>query len=350
MPCWRSLLGVVQGMDDPRTPSTAASFEPSRTNIRLLGRVLGDVIRAEDGQGTFDQIEGLRQASVRVHKEAAGAGATMAEQVGQLSLRDAVRFAHSFACFLQLNNIAEDQIQRAQGAGADQTPNSLKSAIQALAQEGTGLDRVLALIDSALMAPVITAHPSEVRRKSILDRQQAISGILDGLDRAQNQTERARLEHELARQVTLFWRTRQLRGVRLGIDDEINNAVSYFERSFLPELPKLYAHWLEVLGEPDRLPSFLRVGSWVGGDRDGNPNVTEAVVRQAMTAQSRAVLSAYLDAIHGLGAELSISSTLAAVSPALKSLADATPDRSVQRADEPYRLALSTIYARLAAT
>jgi phosphoenolpyruvate carboxylase len=134
------------------------------------------------------------------------------------------------------------------------------------------------------------------------------------------------------------------------VKDEIENAVSYFERSFLPELPRLYAHWVEVLGSPAGLTSFLRVGSWVGGDRDGNPFVTAEVMREAMRWQSRAALRAYLDAIHALGAELSVSARLAEVTPELQALADGAQDPSRQRADEPYRQALTGVYARLAAT
>ncbi|WP_309093001.1 phosphoenolpyruvate carboxylase, partial [Phenylobacterium sp.] len=145
------------------------------------------------------------------------------------------------------------------------------------------------------------------------------------------------------------WRTRLLRQVKIAVSDEIENAVSYFERSFLAALPRLYAHWREVLGE-DSLNSFLRVGSWVGGDRDGNPFVTAAVMRQALARQSRAALRLYLDRVHALGAELSISAGLAGVTPELQALADAAHDPSPHRADEPYRRALTGIYARLAAT
>ncbi|MDP3745812.1 MAG: phosphoenolpyruvate carboxylase [Phenylobacterium sp.] len=322
-----------------------------RANVRFLGRILGDVIRAEDGEAVFSQIEEIRQASVGFHREGTEAAAKlMADRLGGLSPPDTVRFAHSFACFLQITNIAEDQIQRRRGRGGDTRSDTLAGALRVLKAQGVGVDEVMALLEGALVAPVITAHPSEVRRKSILDRQGAIADDLDAYDQAHADTDRARLERDLMRQVAIFWRTRLLRNVKLGVGDEIENAVSYFERSFLPELPRLYAHWLEVLGEPDRLPSFLRVGSWVGGDRDGNPNVTEAVMRQAMARQSRAALRMYLDRIHELGAELSISASLAGVTPELQALADASPDPSPHRADEPYRRALTNIYARLAAT
>ncbi|MFL5296520.1 MAG: phosphoenolpyruvate carboxylase [Phenylobacterium sp.] len=322
-----------------------------RATVRFLGRVLGDVIRAEDGEAVFEQIEDIRQASVAFHREGTPKAArTMAQKLEGLSLPETVRFAHSFACFLQITNLAEDQIQRRRGRGGDARSDTLAGAIRALKAEGVGLDEVIALLRGALVAPVITAHPSEVRRKSVLDRVSAIADELDGYDRAAGDVERAAIERELMRQVSIFWRTRLLRSVKLGVGDEVENAVSYFERSFLPELPRLYAHWLEVLGEPEDLPSFLRVGSWVGGDRDGNPYVTDEVMHAAMARQARAVLRAYLDDVHQLGAELSLSGALVRVSPELQALADAAHDASPHRADEPYRQALTGIYARLAAT
>jgi phosphoenolpyruvate carboxylase len=137
--------------------------------------------------------------------------------------------------------------------------------------------------------------------------------------------------------------------VKPDVGDEIENAVSFFERSFLKALPTLYAHWREVLADDDP-PSFLRVGSWVGGDRDGNPYVTADVMRQALRRQAKAALGLYLERVHALGAELSISARLTGVTPELQALADASPDRSPHRLEEPYRRALVAIYARLAAT
>jgi len=324
--------------------------EMLKTSVRLLGRVLGEVIRAEDGEAVFRQIEAIRQTSVRVHRARAANGAELvAERMAGLSLPEAVRFAHSFACFLQIANIAEDQILRRHRRAGAARHDTLAGALRALAAEGTGVGAVLALLEGALLAPVITAHPSEVRRKSILDRQRAIAENLEALAQAESDADRRAVEQALARQVAIFWRTRLLRRVKLGVEDEIDNAVFYLEHSFLRELPRLYAHWGEVLGQPQRLPSFLRVGSWVGGDRDGNPNVTGAVMRRAMARQARAALGAYLEQIHALGAELSISASLADASPELLALAEVSPDRSPHRADEPYRRALSGIYARLAA-
>jgi phosphoenolpyruvate carboxylase len=329
---------------------TQALPDQLRTTVRFLGRVLGDVIRAEDGEAVFSQIEEIRRASVAFHREGTDKAAKlMADRLEGLSLPETVRFAHSFACFLQITNIAEDQIQRRRGRAGDARGDTLAGSIRALKADGVGVDQVVELLRVALIAPVITAHPSEVRRKSVLDRVSAIADQLDAIDHARTEADRAAIERGLMRQVSIFWRTRQLRPVKPGVKDEIENAVSYFERSFLPELPRLYAHWLEVLGEPKTLTSFLRVGSWVGGDRDGNPFVTAEVMREAMRKQSRAALRVYLERIHELGAELSMSARLASVTPELQALAETAHDVSVQRADEPYRQALTGIYSRLAA-
>ena len=323
--------------------------DQSRSTVRFLGRVLGDVIRAQDGEAVFDQIEAIRKASVDFHRrEAGGGGIGVEDQLTALSLEETVRFAHSFACFLQITNLAEDQIQHHRALSGDDQADSLAGAIRTLDAEGVGRGEVKALLARARIAPVITAHPSEVRRKSVLDRQGAITDALERYAAAASDAERAAIERELFREVSIFWRTRLLRTTKIGVTDEIENAVSYFERSFLTALPALYARWDEVLGE--RPPSFLRIDSWVGGDRDGNPFVTAPVMRRAMARQSGTALRRYLEDVHALGAELSISSGLAEVTPELRALAEASGDSSPHRADEPYRRALTGIYARLAVT
>ena len=322
-----------------------------RATVRFMGRVLGDVIRAQDGEAVFNQIEDIRRASVAFHRDGTPEAArAMAERLEGLSLADTVRFVHSFACFLQITNISEDQINRRRGRSGDARPDTLAGANRALCAEGVDPDAVAELLRGGLIAPVITAHPSEVRRKSVLDRQAAIADLLDAFDAARTDAERKSIERELLRQVSIFWRTRLLRSVKPDVGDEIENAVSFFERSFLAALPALYAHWRDVLDGEGELASFLRVGSWVGGDRDGNPYVTAEVLRRAVARQAKAALGLYLDSVHAIGAELSISERLAEVTPELHELAEASPDRSPHRAEEPYRRALTGVYARLAAT
>jgi phosphoenolpyruvate carboxylase len=320
-----------------------------RTTVRYLGRVLGDVIRAQDGEAVFDQIEAIRQASVAFHRDGTPRAAQeVVSRLEGLSLAETVRFVHSFACFLQITNIAEDQVQRRRGRAGDARPDTLAGALRTLNAEGVAPETVLALLDTGLIAPVLTAHPTEVRRKSVLDRQFDIAAGLDALDRARTDAERAAIERELVRQVSIVWRTRLLRGVKPEVVDEIENAVSFFERSFLDAIPELYAHWADVL--PGEVACFLRAGSWVGGDRDGNPYVTAEVLRMALRRQAKAVLGMYLRKVHALGAELSISSRLAKATPALMALAEASGDTSPHRAEEPYRRALIGVYDRMAAT
>ncbi len=315
----------------------------------MLGAVLGDAIREEDGEEVFRQIEGIRQASVAFHRDpSAEAAALLSRQLQDLSVAETIRFVHSVACFLQITNIAEDHLQRRRGRSGDSRPDSLAGAIRTLEDDGIEPSAVVSLLSEGLIVPVLTAHPSEVRRKSVLDRQAAIARDLDALDGPE--ASRGDAQSDLRRQVSILWRTRLLRNVRVAVDDEIDNALSYLEHSFLPALPGLYAEWEAILGQPGTLPSFLRVGSWIGGDRDGNPGVDGATLRRALARQSGAALQLYLDSIHALGAELSQSSRLTDVTPDLQSLADRSGDVSPQRADEPYRRALTGLYARVAAT
>ncbi|HOY76278.1 MAG TPA: phosphoenolpyruvate carboxylase [Hyphomonadaceae bacterium] len=322
-----------------------------RAIVRMLGAVLGDVIREQDGEDVFRQIEAIRQASVAYHRENSdNTAAALSDNLNRLGAAEVVRFVHSFAAFLQITNLAEDHVQRRRSRTGDARSDTLAGAIRALEDQGVTRDAVLELLANGLIAPVLTAHPSEARRKSVLDRQNAIAADLEMLDRAANDAERAQVGVDLRRQVSILWRTRLLRNVRIAVDDEIENAVSFLEQSFLPAVPKLYAHWQSVLGEPDSLKSFLRAGSWVGGDRDGNPNVEGKMMRKALGRQSGAALRHYLREVHALGAELSLSSRFTKVTPELQALSDRSNDTSLQRADEPYRRTLTGIYARIAAT
>ena len=149
--------------------------------------------------------------------------------------------------------------------------------------------------------------------------------------------------------VLQLWQTRMLRLTKLTVTDEIENALSYYQATFLREIPKLYGDLERELGH---LPvaSFLRMGQWTGGDRDGNPNVGAQTLEYALRRQCEVALRHYLAEVHALGGELSMSATLVGVTPPMRALADSSPDTSEHRLDEPYRRALTGMYARLAAT
>ena len=210
--------------------------------------------------------------------------------------------------------------------------------------------RVRAYLKDALFVPVITAHPTEVRRKSILDRENELSELLERREAASLQTaEQDEIDVQLKRAIRILWQTRMLRDSRITVQDEIENNLAIFARTFLPGLPMVKRRLARLFKLDGEIMPYLRPGSWVGGDRDGNPNVSPETLDYAVRRQAEIVLDHYLSEIHALGAELSLSDTLA-TSEALKALAARDDQISVHQGDEPYRRALVTCYARMAAT
>lgn len=330
-----------------------AADDAMRDEVRLLGGILGEVIRKEGGEALYEHVEAVRQASIAYHRDPASHPAKRLEKLlTAMTVDQAAGLAHSFALFSLLANIAEDRATRRRardqseaGARLDTPEGTLKR----LADQGVDKAAVTDLLREALVSPVLTAHPSEVRRKSVIDRIAAISDLLDACDKAGAACTPGSITEPLRRQIVILWATRLVRNQGLVVQDEIETVVSFMDRIFLHVAPKQLSAWRRLLDAPDLKP-FMRVGSWVGGDRDGNPNVDAVVQADAFRTQSRAVLNFYLDEVHALGAELSLAAELAEVSPALQALADAAQDPSPHRADEPYRRALTGVYARLAAT
>jgi phosphoenolpyruvate carboxylase len=312
-------------------------------DIRYLGRLLGDVIRAYSGESLFERIESIRAASVDRYRSINRATAP-GYDAGQLDLDDTLCFVRSFMLFSMLANLAEDRQGRAASGDAD-----LASALQQLADAGVSTEAATQLLEQSLIVPVLTAHPTEVMRKSMLDHRNRIAELMALRDSgAQETPDGDVIEPAILRQIALLWQTRPLRRERMQVRDEVEIALAYLRDVFLPVLPLLYARWDRLL--PRRASCFLRLGSWIGGDRDGNPNVTADSLHYALGAASRTLLNAYLVQIHALGKELSVSTELAGVNADVTKLANASGDTYVGRRDEPYRRALTGIYARLAAT
>lgn len=312
-------------------------------DIRFLGRLLGDVIRAYGGDKLYRQTEYIRSSSVDRARGVAGAD-VVDPGLDALTLDDTINFVRGFMLFSMLANLAEDRQGVAAEPGAD-----MASALRRLKEHGIGADPVMALLDKALIVPVLTAHPTEVRRKSMIDHKNRIADLMRMKDAGLVESEAGdRIDEAIYRQIALLWQTRPLRRDRLFVADEVENALTYLSEIFLPVLPALYVRWERELGH--RPPSFLRVGSWIGGDRDGNPYVTADSLRLALRRSCESVIVHYLDALHALGAELSISTEIAEAPDAVLELAEKSGDNAPSRKDEPYRRAISGIYARLSAT
>jgi phosphoenolpyruvate carboxylase len=325
--------------------SMTATAKPITQNadIRYLGKLLGDVIRAYGGSELFERIEYIRARSVDRHRGISDAAA-MDRGLEALSLDDTLAFVRSFMLFSMLANLAEDR----QGSGS-RPGEDVAAALERLAAKGIAPDQAAQLLDRTLIVPVLTAHPTEVMRKSMIDHRNRIAELMrlrdQGLSHAAGGDE---IEQALLRQIALLWQTRPLRRERIIVADEVEIALAYLRDIFLPVLPMLYARWEHRL--PQRPRSFLRLGSWIGGDRDGNPNVNASTLDYALGRSAAAVLDSYLQQLNALGAELSISSELATPTAAVMALAQASGDTSPARKDEPYRRALTGCYARLAAT
>lgn len=333
----------------------AAKEAPLMADIRMLGRILGDVIRAQEGQATFDLIEQVRQLSVAFRRhDDERAGQELAVLLQGLSTAQTTSVIRAFTYFSHLANLAEDRhyIRRRavhEKAGHAQE-GSLEVTMQRLSAAGIGRDRIVETLAHAYVAPVLTAHPTEVQRQSIHRAERRIAALLAERDEARlTPRELAANEQRIAACVTQLWQTRLLRYSKLSVANEIENALSYYEGTFLHELPRLYAQLEDMLGGAE-VASFLRMGQWIGGDRDGNPNVTADTLRLALRSQCAVALRHYLEQVHLLGEELSMSTRLVDITPAMQQLAAASPDTSSHREDEPYRRALIGIYARLAAT
>jgi phosphoenolpyruvate carboxylase len=332
----------------------AAKNRALMDDIRLLGRLLGDVIREQEGKEAFELIERVRQLSVGYRlKKDASAGRVLDRLLKNLSADQTVSVIRAFSYFSHLANIAEDRhhVRRRQHheRQGHQQDGSLALSLRAPAQGRRASGRRGADAAAGLHQPVLTAHPTEVQRKSILDAERAIAELIGERDELPTDRERAANEALMRARITQLWQTRMLRYTKLTVADEIENALSYYPSTFLREIPRLYAEIEEHLAG-FAVPSFLRMGQWIGGDRDGNPNVTADTLQMALARQSEVALRFYLTEVHALGAELSISQMLAGVTPEMAALADASPDKNPHREDEPYRRALVGIYARLAAT
>ncbi|SHO64822.1 Phosphoenolpyruvate carboxylase, type 1 [Pseudoxanthobacter soli DSM 19599] len=359
-------LHPVSTLNDVQQVGGQEEDKALRDTIRRLGRLLGDTVREHRGERIFDIVEHIRQMSVRFHRgDDETARGELEAMLSGLTADDAVPIVRAFAYFSHLANIAEDQHNQRRRrdlalAGASPARGTLAEALGRATAAGLKPDELRAFFDAALISPVLTAHPTEVRRKSTLDREMEIAALIADEGRVRlTPDEAAERDEALERAVLTLWQTNMLRQTKLTVLDEVANGVSYYGSTFLKALPKLYATLEDALATLDgkdavvageEIASFLRMGSWIGGDRDGNPFVTAEVLRQTVKMHSRRAFRFYLDELNTLGGELSIAEDVIPATAALMELAAASPDTSAHRRGEPYRLALSGIYARVYAT
>ena len=340
---------------------------PLVEDIRLLGRILGDVIREQEGAEIYELIEKIRKLSVSFRRDADhAADKALKKLLKGLPGDHAVSVIRGFTYFSHLANLAEDRHHIRRRAiherVGDTQEGSIEVALQRLRWAGITPKIISQTLAHSFLSPVLTAHPTEVQRQSILSAERDLAELLRERDEikaraavvnaskdALTPKELAANEMRMRARVMQLWQTRLLRFSKLTVADEIENSLSYYESTFLREIPKIYAALEEALGTHPVAP-FLRMGQWIGGDRDGNPNVNAQTLQQALKRQAEVALRHYLTEVHYLGRELSLSAMLVDFPPAMKALAEKSPDTNAHRMDEPYRRALTGMYARLAAT
>ncbi len=339
-----------------------AKDAPLQEDIRLLGRMLGDCVRDKEGNEIFDLVENIRRTSTRLHRsDDKPSHDELQNLLEQLTPEQAVEVIRAFSYFSHLANIAEDQhhIRRTHHhelAGSPPRPGSLRRAINIALASGMTADQLAQFFKTALVSPVLTAHPTEVRRRTTMYWESDIVDLLRERERGQHTAqELAAMENQLRIAIETLWQSNLLRRSRLTVADEVTNGISYYNSTFLAEVPRLHQQVEEALAQhldENGVPSlkFIQMGSWIGGDRDGNPFVTADVLRQTLTLQTKAALKYYLVELDRLQSELSIATTVSNVSDGVLELAERSPDKSAHREKEPYRLASLLIKCRVKAT
>ncbi|MCP2623617.1 phosphoenolpyruvate carboxylase [Mycolicibacterium smegmatis] len=341
-----------------RTHIGREASEPMREDIRLLGAILGDTVREQNGEEVFDLVERARVESFRVRRSEIDRS-ELADMFSGVDAHQAIPVIRAFTHFALLANVAEDihrERRRAVHVAAGKPPqdSSLAATYRKLDAADLDVDKVADTLTGALVSPVITAHPTETRRRTVFDTQHRITELMRLRLHGHTRTDDNRdIETELRRHILTLWQTALIRLSRLKISDEIETGLRYYEAAFFDVIPQVNAEVRDALRKrwPDAKlleEPILRPGSWIGGDRDGNPNVTPEVVRHATGRAAYVALAHYFEQITALEQELSMSARLVKVTPALAALADACHEPA--RADEPYRRALRVIHARLTST
>lgn len=338
--------------------STAGSNHQLSADIRLLGRLLGNVVRDQAGDDVFELIEQIRRVAVSARRDGISSVDDLREMLSHHSIEQQLHVIRAFDWLSLLANTAEDvHVERRRrhhrAAGTTPQPGSLAATFDGLDAAGVDHKQIVATLTGLQVSPVITAHPTEVRRKTILNVLAEVAQLLDERGRLPDgHPDQFEIESKLDVHVLTLWQTALLRLSKLRVRDEVNEALRYYEASLFETVPKL-GRDLETMAaeryETDGLDTTAAISmhSWIGGDRDGNPFVTADVMRLALSRQAKIAFDRHLNSIRDLAIDLSMSARLVTPTADLNALAESSGDDSPFRADEPYRRALRAIYARL---
>jgi len=341
-------------------------------DVRLLGNALGDVLREQGGEALLQTVERIRALTkeARSHQGRDAAEAELDALFGGMAFGQALPVLKAFTTYFQLVNLAEQKEivrvnrRRAFTAGDKPRAESVRDAVQRLCESGTTADGMRALIGSLSIQLVFTAHPTEAKRRSVQEKLHRISDSLGRLEEPQtSRSDQERLELDITAEAEILWQTDEVRQRRLSVLDEARNILFYFGETLFQVTPRLYADLEKALaqwypGQAFDIPVFLEYGSWVGGDRDGNPTITLAHTAEVLRLHRARVLSLYIPAVRILSDRLSQSRNYVRVSEALalslaqdsERLPQVAAEAAGRSPTEPYRRKCEFIWERLRRT
>jgi phosphoenolpyruvate carboxylase len=352
---------------------------PLKRDVRSLGRLLGEVLKEQAGVGVFDAEENLRDLTTRQRKaardgDAPAQEALMAEAealVGRVSVAEAYQLTKAFAIYFELTNLAETNHRKrrrraAEAGGGEPQEGTFRGTLRRVRDAGVGPEGALELLRSVEVVPVFTAHPTQVARRTVLFKRGRIASELEALDWLPLSERRARESAgRIASEITALWQTDEIRRRPPTVRDEVKMGLDYYHACLIRALPGVYEEMADAFRETygretdaSELPRVVRFGSWIGGDRDGNPYVTADCTRDALTMARELILDFYVAAAEELHERVSASTKQARASGALVSALEGY-ERTLPRArdvkkthadEEVYRRFLSFVLRRLRAT
>jgi phosphoenolpyruvate carboxylase len=343
---------------------TESTDRQLRARVRLYGELLGNVLREHASEGVYATVETLRRGYIALRKqEDPQRREELAELVRSLDADALIQVTRAFSIYFSLANIAEEAFQHhgrraAVSAGRPLWLGSFDETIGQFRRDGMSARDLQRLLESLHYMPVFTAHPTEARRRTVMESTRRIFETGEEMDSRQlNDQQRDEFVDRLQAQIQALWKTDEVRVRKPRVEDEISNGLYYFRRSIFHSVPVVYRnlerairqHYGKADAEGVVIPSFLRFGSWIGGDRDGNPFVTPETTRRAARMQAGEILREYIERTHRLTDELTHSDSLAGVADAVR--LDSPHDRLMARAafaDEPDRFATEPYRRRFA--
>ncbi|WP_423855954.1 phosphoenolpyruvate carboxylase [Acidithiobacillus montserratensis] len=346
---------------------TAINDKALRSRVKLLGNLLGEVLREQAGTRVFNAVEQLRQGYIRLHKkEDARLRERLARFIDALPQDDLVLVIRAFNTYFSLVNIAEEESQHLQRRrllqkGDGLWTGSFEETFRALQQQGITSGQIQYLLDQTRYLPVFTAHPTESKRRTVLHGLRRIFVVSKKLDDPTlSDEEEKEVTDNLRAQIQILWETEEVRTNKPQVQDEVENGLFFFRDSLFKAVPMTYraarrAARRVFANDDIDIPAFIRFGSWIGGDRDGNPNVTAAITSWALRTQSVEVLKEYQQRLSGLYQLLGHSSRFCGISPVLLASLERDADDFPELAEwvdqrfpsEPYRRKLRYMMTRL---